>query len=244
MTDAALFDALDATWPAAATTTRGPWRLRKGEGGGKRVSAASALTAQIGPSDIEVAEAEMRRMGQTPLFQIRDTDNALDQQLETAGYQIIDPVRILTAPVAQLAEIAPPPITAFVLPEPLAIMYELWAEAGTGPERLAVMDRVIAPKTVVLGRISDRASGVAFAAIHGKTVFCHALEVISPLRRQGTATNMLRAAAIWAQQNGAETFATLVLENNSAALALYASLKFKDVGHYHYRIKPSAEERA
>ncbi len=234
---------IDATWPAARYTDLGPWVLRQGDGGGKRVSSASAK-GDVTPADIIAAEEAMMQMEQTPLFQIRLHDHALDTQLAALNYRLIDPVRILAAPIEALTSSTPPPISTFLLPDPLEIMKELWAEGGIGPERLAVMQRVGLPKTSVLGRVKDRASGVAFAAIHEKTVFCHALEVTEGLRRQGTAVNMLRAAAIWAQENGAETFATLVLDNNSAARALFSSLNFQDVGHYHYRIKLPAEERA
>ena len=42
MTPATLQAAMDATWPAAAMHRAGPWMLRNGAGGGKRVSAATA----------------------------------------------------------------------------------------------------------------------------------------------------------------------------------------------------------
>ncbi|TMV56955.1 GNAT family N-acetyltransferase, partial [Thioclava sp. BHET1] len=38
----AIFAALDASWPAAALHHAGPWLIREGRGGGKRVSAATA----------------------------------------------------------------------------------------------------------------------------------------------------------------------------------------------------------
>ena len=44
-----LFDVLHATWPAAETRRAGPWTLRRGDGGGSRVSAAT-LDGGIGSS--------------------------------------------------------------------------------------------------------------------------------------------------------------------------------------------------
>jgi N-acetylglutamate synthase len=41
MTGDVFADAMEATWPPAATTRLGPWLLRDGKGGGKRVSAAT-----------------------------------------------------------------------------------------------------------------------------------------------------------------------------------------------------------
>ncbi|GGE52675.1 GNAT family N-acetyltransferase [Actibacterium pelagium] len=243
MTDPKLFAAGEATWPAAHTIHQGPWTLRDGQGGGKRVSAATA-EGDVTTAQIAEAEDAMCALGQAPLFQIRPNDTALDAQLEALGYDVVDPVCLMTIPVATLAQIAPPPVSAFAMSEPLAIMREVWSDCGIGPERLAVMKRVDLPKRYVLGRSNDRAAGASFAAIHEKTVFCHALEVLPTKRRQGTARNMLRAAARWAQENGAQTFAIYVVEGNAPGRALFSSLGFTDVGHYHYRIKSSEGDRA
>ena len=48
-----LFAALEATWPPASSQRLGPFRLRDGAGGGKRVSAAvqdGEFDAAIGPN--------------------------------------------------------------------------------------------------------------------------------------------------------------------------------------------------
>jgi ribosomal protein S18 acetylase RimI-like enzyme len=65
----------------------------------------------------------------------------------------------------------------------------------------------------------------------------HALEVTPALRRQGSAHNILRAAALWAQQNGADTLTLVVTVANENARRLYASLGMQPVGQYHYRQK-------
>ena len=79
-----LYDICDGTWPAAATKRLGQWTLRDGQGGGKRVSAATA-EGSVQKTDIRMAEVAMQDMGQTPLFMIRDGDEALDQLLESHG---------------------------------------------------------------------------------------------------------------------------------------------------------------
>jgi GNAT superfamily N-acetyltransferase len=63
----------------------------------------------------------------------------------------------------------------------------------------------------------------------------HALEVSPALRRNGCGHNILRAAAGWARDHGAETLALLVTERNLAARGLYAFLNMQVVGQYHYR---------
>ena len=233
---ATLFATLDATWPAAACRRCGPWLIRDGQGGGKRVSAATA--ADDGAAgDIASAEAAMRALGQTPLFLLRAGEQALDAALAARGYRVVDPVVIYASPCAAIATPPPAALVAFAHWPPLAIAAELWAAAGIGPARLAVMDRVPGPKAAILGRVADRASGVAFVAIHRQTAMLHALEVAPALRRQGCASNILRAAAGWAQDHGAVTFSLVVTQANTGARALYASLGMADVGQYHYRQK-------
>ncbi|MBL3564719.1 GNAT family N-acetyltransferase [Rhodovulum sulfidophilum] len=235
MTVDRLFEGQEATWPPAARHVTGPWCLRDGQAGGKRVSAAT-LEGGFEPEAIAGAETGMARLGQTPLFMVRPGEGALDDALEARGYLRVDPVTILSGPAAAIAADPPAPLSTFTIWEPLAIMTELWAENGIGPARMAVMDRVQGPKTAVLGRRKDRAAGTAFVALDRDMAFVHAVAVSPEHRRQGTAVNMMRAAAQWALDGGASTLNVLVTEDNHAALALYASLNMTNVGQYHYRM--------
>ncbi|MCB2127635.1 MAG: GNAT family N-acetyltransferase [Rhodobacteraceae bacterium] len=231
MTD--LFAVTEATWPAAAFHIAGGFRVREGAGGGQRVSAATAETGWS-EADIDAAEGAQRALGQSPLFMIRPADGPLDTALARRGYAIKDPVNLFDAPVGALLGDAPR-LSAFAIWPPLAIMRDIWAEGGIGPERVAVMGRAKGPKTAILGRINDRASGVAFVALHGETAMLHALHVVPGQRRQGSAVNMMRMAAKWAQDHGAKRFSVLVTKANQGANALYSSLGMQVVGEYHYR---------
>jgi GNAT superfamily N-acetyltransferase len=226
----------ESTWPPAATHAVGPWLIREGCGGGQRVSAASPA-ADWQDADISKAEVAMQDLGQKPLFVIWPQDGALDAALEARGYRKHDPVVIYAAATADLAAKEPPFLSSFPHWPPLGIARALWAEAGIGPARLAVMDRVTVAKTAILGRTGDRAAGVAFVAATGNCAMLHALEVSPALRRQGTAHNILWAAARWSlDQRAAEMF-LLVTEANSNARHLYTSLGMSVVGQYHYRVK-------
>lgn len=231
-----LFEAQEATWPPASRQNVGPWCIREGRGGGKRVSATTA-EGTVAENDISAAEAAMAALGQPLLFMVRPDEAALDALLAARGYAVVDPVTVLSAPVADIACEPPPPVSAFAVWEPLAIMEELWTENGIGPARRAVMARVKGPKTAVLGRQNDRAAGVAFAAIHREACFVHAVVVAETHCRKGTAINMMRAAALWAQDQGVSSLNVLVTEENRAARNLYASLNMVNVGHYFYRMK-------
>lgn len=230
-----LLDVVEATWPAAALHRAGPWLVREGQGGGKRVSAATA-EGPVTAADIGQMEAAQAALGQTPLVMIREGEMALDALLAAQGYRIIDPVVVYVAPVAALTGDLPA-LAAFTIWPPLAIQREIWAEGHIGPGRLAVMDRVAGPKTTLFARVSDKPAGAGFVAIHGDTAMVHAVEVTPALRRQGAGLYMLRAAANWAQAEGATTISLVVTEANAGARALYASLGMVVVEHYHYRMK-------
>jgi ribosomal protein S18 acetylase RimI-like enzyme len=229
-----LADVMEATWPPAARHCVGPFVLRDGQGGGKRVSAATA-EGDWTAADLATAEAAMRATGQHPLFLIRQGDEALDTALATRGYGVVDPVLAYAAPAAVLAGEGPKYMSTFPHWPPMEIAKSLWAEGGIGPRRLAVMDRAKGAKCAILARANDRASGVAFVACHGRHAMLHGLEVSSAQRRQGSAHNILRAAASWAQSQGADVLSLVVTAANDPAQRLYASLGMVVVGKYHYR---------
>lgn len=232
-------EVLDATWPAAALHRIGPWLVREGKGGGKRVSAATAAGSWVA-SDIALAEAEQERLGQPVLFRIHEGEGMLDAELARRGYEIIDPVQEWAVPTRRLVRDLPP-LAVFSLWPPLAVMADIWMVDGIGPERLAIMDRVTGQKVAILARIEDRPAGAAFVAVHRGTAMLHALTVDPLLRRKGAAATILSAAAGWALDEGADQLSLVVTRANHPANSLYASLGMEIVGQYHYRQKPARE---
>lgn len=228
-----LYEVVDSTWPAANKTRVGAWMIREGQGGGQR---ASAATEEEPSGDINQAETAMRALGQNPLFMIRKGDDDLDQRLAARGYAIKDPVTAWACPAALLTDKAIPRVTVFTIWEPLMMMNEIWAEGGIGPGRLAVMDRTAMPKTGLLGRLNEKPGGTAFAAIHQGVAMVHAVEIVPNQRRQGMGAWLMRGAAFWAVEQGAETLSVICTDANQAANGLYASLGMQVVGQYHYRI--------
>lgn len=231
MTPARLAEVMEATWPPASRRCLGPFTLRDGAGGGKRVSAAS-LDGPFSDRDLDALEAAMAE----PLMLVREGEEALDDALATRGWRVVDPVVAYAAPVASLAAELPP-LAALPHWPPLEIARSLWAAGGIGPERNAVMERVTGAKTTILARKGDRSAGVAFVACHGENAMLHALEVSPPLRRKGVGATLLQAAANWAAEVGATRLSLVVTRQNAAARALYARLGMGVVGQYHYRMK-------
>lgn len=232
---ARIFEAMEATWPPAEITERDDWRLRRGRGGGKRVSAASPLSPH---ADVGRALAAMADWGQEPLFQIREEDAALDDRLSARRFQIIDRSQLCAAPAAALLDDAPETARLMRGEGRIAWMEEIWAEGGVGPGRLAIMDRCACEKSYLMARIGDRLAAVAFVAAHGDVAMVHAIETDHAMRRKGAGRMIMAGAARFAVEAGAATLALVVTEANAPANALYRSLGFSIVGRYHYRSAP------
>ena len=231
-----LHAALEATWPPAARNRCGPFILRDGEGGGKRVSAAT-LEGPFSEMTLDEAEAALRDRAARALFMIRSGDAALDDALAARGYVKVDPTIFYVAPVAEIAE-PPRPSSLFDCWPPLALQKQIWRDAGIGAERLAVMARVPEPRTSFIARFQNRAAGVGFCALDGDVAMLHALEIEPAFRRQGVARYMVRGMADWARAQGAAWFTLAVTERNIAARGLYSALGMTEAGGYHYRQAP------
>ncbi len=229
--------AIAATWPAASQTRVGPVTLRDGAGGGNRVSAAT-VDGAVDADELDAAIRAMRQGGRTPIFWIRDGEDALDRLLDELGFVARDHTRLMAAPMGELAARELRPLAAIPCEAPLAAMVEIWAAAGIGPARLAIMDRAPGPKTTFLGRFGDHPAGTCFAAISGATLCIHALEVAPAAQRNGVGSQLMIGAARWGASRGATSVTIAVTEENKVAQALYASLGFTVVGGYHYRRGP------
>lgn len=246
--------ALESSWPCARRFDVGPFTLRDGQGGGKRVSAASLTNADFSHADIIAAEVAMRALGQLPLFIIwpdtpaqasfdRGFDTGFDRGLAARGYRLIDPcvgyiapiAGILTQTAAVLDSYAPSYTQSYAHWPPLAVCNDLWQAAGVGPARRAVMGRALGPKTAVMTRQGDDITGVCFAALVGDTAMLHGIEVAPSHRRQGFAQKLLHCAAMWAQGQGAVNIGLVVTQVNTPARALYEKLGMQVWGAYHYR---------
>lgn len=231
-----LHAALEGTWPPAGRARSGPFTLRAGGGGGKRVSAAT-LDGPFSDTALDAAEAAMRKAGERPLFMIRAGDEALDRALAGRGYARVDPTIFYAAPVATIAE-KPRPMSLFDCWPPLALQKQIWRDAGIGAERLAVMARAPEPRSAFIARFQNRAAGVGFCALDGDVAMLHALEIEPAFRRQGVARDMVRGMAHWARERNAARLALAVTERNIAARGLYSALGMAEAGGYHYRQAP------
>ena len=201
-----------------------------------RLADAGTDGAAATPEQVDAVAKAQRAAGQEALFMVLGNQTGLDALLDAEGYVTRDDTVALAIATSDMA--APPPrVTCFDIWPPLAVQEEIWAEGGIDRARLAVMHRAAGPKTGLFGRIGDRPAGTGFVAMSDGVAMLHALEILPRARRQGLAGHMMRAAAHWAAEQGADTFVVLVTRKNLPAQGLYASLGMSPVGHYHYRVK-------
>ncbi|MEM7733193.1 MAG: GNAT family N-acetyltransferase [Pseudomonadota bacterium] len=226
-----LYAAIDATWPAASMREMGPWLLRDGQGGGKRVSAATAAR-DVDEADVVAAE---EAMGQAPLFMILAGQEGLDTLLAARGYEVVDPVNLYYGSLEGMAEAPPPRARVFTIWPPLEIQKDIWTKGGIGPARVAVMHRAEGEKTAIFGRYENSPAGTAFVAIHEGIAMIHAVEVLTDHRKLGVGRMMTEHAVRWARGAEATHVAVLCTKANAGANALYASMGLEVVGEYHYR---------
>ena len=229
---ARIMAAIDVTWSPAEVVHDGGWILRRGAGGGKRVSAAS------GTGDIQLAEDAMRGWDQTPMFSLIPEAQALDAELDARGYGIVDPVALYAAPASALVGDQSHIAAAYTCQFRPAVMEEIWAKGGIGPARLAIMDRVTGQKSFLMSRADDTPAGAAFVGVDSDVAMIHAIEVYPHLRRKGAARLLIEAAARFAMEHEAEWLALAVTKANEPANALYAALGMTVAGQYHYRVHP------
>jgi len=230
-----LFDAVDTTWAPLAFHRHVGWLIREGAGGGQRVSAATLLP-DAQDYKISTATAKMASLGQRLLFMIRHNDTKLDTDLQELGYQVIDPVVILIAPIIELLKNPPSQMQAVqALNAPDTNAEKIWAAGGIDQGRLNVMARVKGPKTV----LSAGDMGVAFAAAHNGIAMVHAVEVAANHRRKGVANAMMYKAFKWAKDQNCAWGAVLTVRANIPARTLYENLGMEKATAYHYRLKAS-----
>ncbi|MBL4873364.1 MAG: GNAT family N-acetyltransferase [Rhodobacteraceae bacterium] len=232
-----LYEVNDTSWPPIEMVKLGPFTLRRGGGGGQRVSSTSLWKVEFTETDIDAAESAMEAAGQPLLFMVRDNDQALDAALKNRGYFVKDPVTLFAGRSVHLAELDPKGLSVIDVSEPMAVMAEIWEIGGIGSDRLDVMRRAIGAKACFLGRIDDQPAGAAYVACDKDIAMLHALEILPDYRREGLALQMMGAMGAWALRNGAATFSLVVLTENDAACGLYEKLGMVKIGQYHYRKK-------
>jgi GNAT superfamily N-acetyltransferase len=234
-------------WPPAVTQVLDGWLLRYASGVSRRANSVLALPgADAGDFEarLRVVEEFYRRRGLPARFHLSPAASPadLDQRLEERGYRFDCPTAVQTATLADIARRLPEGAEQRV--ELSRTPDEEWFRIYYTTHPWDVVDQEV--RRGILARVGPR---TAFATLrrNGEPVAVgqgvmergwlglFSMSTHPDHRRQGAATELVRALTAWGQKFGAESCYLQVMDESSAALELYRKLGFETLYHYHYR---------
>ncbi|MGE4506247.1 MAG: GNAT family N-acetyltransferase [Desulfovibrionaceae bacterium] len=222
------------------------------------------------PERMDACEAAYERRGQPAIFKIPDfLDPAVDRLLASRGYDMVDPTLVLVLPLDDAPDnsAADAETTGDAEgrgPLPLSRWLPAWADCNGAPEphpahRMILENRlghayytcVPCPKEEAgadprycscgIG-VPDTATATADArgGSHGPLFGIFDVATREAARRRGHATRLVRALLAAGRAAGARLCYLQVVETNLPARALYASLGFRPLYRYWYRVRPAS----
>ena len=229
-------------WPALRTIASGGWEFRFSDGYTKRANSANALSPTSPFAEVrQAAETLYLERGLPPIFRISPLAGAdTDLQLDEAGYRLIEPSLVMTAPVDGVGDCAGGELAA-ASPE--------WLDGYARASRLtadvrgkhaAILRRIAAPAAFVTLRSDGEAVGYGLAVYEQGFVGLFDIVVAPGKRGRGHGRVLTDALRSWGRRMGARTAYLQVHRANSAALSVYDSLGFKEAYGYHYRVPGKA----
>jgi N-acetylglutamate synthase len=235
-------------WPASEVQDLDGWRLRCHDGVTRRANSAwpngqGALPAE---EKLPLVEQFYARRGLPARYQIspaaRPAD--LDETLARRGYAVEAPTSVQTAALAEVlsrmsAEPAVDVRIAAALDEDWLATY-CGAEGASQRERAGrrgILSRIAAQTGFALYSAEGRPASAGLGVLEGGWMGLFCMATRPEYRRRGAATAVLSALARWGLEHGATRAYLQVMEDNSAARALYARAGFATLYGYHYRTK-------
>jgi GNAT superfamily N-acetyltransferase len=232
-----------STIPAPRIAFDGPFVVRAFEGGTGRANAASSLDPA---PDADLAERVARiealyaAHGLPPRFRSTPLDPAgLAPLLAERGYVEKDETVILLAPIGAIAAADP---AARALPAPDADWMAVTATAehqtpARRREKEATPALLMVPGAWITLHEAGEAAAVISVVAAGPVAGFFDLAVPPSHRRRGLAARAVRAAAHWAQAQGAQWLFCQVAAANAASLALNTGLGMAEAYRYRYFVR-------
>ncbi|MBR0681406.1 GNAT family N-acetyltransferase [Roseomonas eburnea] len=240
---AALERAVLSAVPAPRVAFDGPFVLRAFAGGTGRANAASSLDPAPDPdlaARVARIEARYAALGFAPRFRSTPLDPpGLAALLAARGYVEKDETVILLAPIAAIAA---PDAAAEMLPAPDADWMAVTATAehqtsARRQEKQGTPPLLMVPGAWITLREGAEAAAVISVVASGEIAGFFDLAVRPEHRRKGLAARAVRAAAQWAQDQGAAWLSCQVAAANTASLSLNAGLGMVEAYRYRYLVR-------
>jgi GNAT superfamily N-acetyltransferase len=236
-------------WPALRQVLLNGWLLRFGGGLTRRANSANPLGPARTDLDRLIAgcEAVYRRQRQPTIFRLPSLIGpAIDERLAARGYSSEGMSLVLYGAIDAMPAARDPAVR--LLSRPTAKWLSAMAALQQHTKEQAMLYRRIVgalatPAAFAALLEGDAIAALAFGAVHDG-VLCYQSLVTDPSRRrQGHARRVIASLAAWATEQGATGACLEVEAANTAGLALYAALGFKELHRYHYRRQPPASDR-
>ena len=227
-------------WPARQTVLCNGWALRLSGGYTKRANSANALKPEGAFADVMAAAETFYAQHDLPtIFRLTSLAPAMaDRTLERAGYRLLEPSTVMTAPLDGGGEIGGVAISAAPTPEWCA---GFAAASNVAPAMRRVHDDMLAsialPAAFATIAEADGPVGYGIAVTEREMTGLFDIVVIETARGRGLGRQLTAALLQWGRSQGASEAYLQVNDENTVALSLYARLGFKEAYRYHYRIR-------
>lgn len=235
------------TWPALETFLRKGWIVRYADGYTKRANSVSPLYG-TGPFDAEEMEELIRdcedfyrQRGQDTVFKLTPyaAPDHLDLLLDEKGYRIVDEssVRLLHL------DYVPKPAAAAKRQEALN---DEWLCDMARLNRLSdknmkitrqMLDRTTLRKGFFTLYEEDTPVACGLGIIQDEYVCLYDIVTDAGCRRRGFGEQLVLNILDWGKSVGAHYSLLQVVQQNEAAINLYAKLGFTEIYNYWYRVK-------
>jgi GNAT superfamily N-acetyltransferase len=230
-------------WPALEKRDCMGWVLRSAGGYTKRANSANALVPHEDFGQLRhEAEAHYAALGLPATFRLSHLASpGTDEMLEAAGYALVEPSLVMTAP---LDRAAPDPSVEILSRADEAWLHGFAQATDEVPETIerhrALLDAISPPHRLASISHGGRAIAFGLAVIEEHWVGLFDIAVNSAHRGAGYARTLSAALLAWGRSAGAGRAYLQVTRANGAALSVYSSLGFAEAYRYHYRVAPGA----
>jgi N-acetylglutamate synthase len=230
------------SWPAPEEEWLGRWWLRSAGGFTARANSVRPLGDPGRPLDEALAYVVdwYAQRGLPAMIRVVSGSN-VGVELDRRGWTWARDAVVQTVTVARLRRLLTARSSPSASVETATLPPHSWLrryDGGTGmPSALQVLSGAPDVAFAAIDAADATAAAVAIgrAAVERPWVGFTAIEVDPTMRRQGHARAVMLALTEWADTRGAVRAWLEVLAENSAALALYASLGFTEHHRYTYR---------